>query len=60
MTAGLADALPSPALMPECVYTLPELRYPPRLNVAEQLLDANADGGRAGRPAIIAGGATIT
>jgi 2-aminobenzoate-CoA ligase len=59
MIAALTDALPAPALMPERVYTLAELRYPRRLNVAEQLLDANADGGRAGRPAIIAGGATI-
>jgi 2-aminobenzoate-CoA ligase len=60
MIAALADALPAPALMPERVYTLPELRYSRRLNVAEQLLDANADGGRAGRPAIIAGGTTLT
>jgi 2-aminobenzoate-CoA ligase len=60
MTAGLADALPVPALMPERIYTLPELRYPPRLNVAEQLLDANADGDRAGRTAVAAGGTTIT
>jgi 2-aminobenzoate-CoA ligase len=34
------------------VFTLPETRYPVRLNVATELLDANADGGRAGRPAI--------
>ena len=60
MTAELADALPAPALMPERVYTLPELRYSPRLNVAEQLLDANADGDRAGRTAIIAGGTTLS
>ena len=60
MMPGLGDSLPPPALMPERVYTLPELRYPRRLNVAEQLLDANADGGRAGRPAVVAGGATLT
>src|SRR5688500_14658785 len=60
MTAELADSLPAPALMPERVYTLPELRYPPKLNVAEQLLDANAEGGRAGRTAIIAGGTTLS
>jgi 2-aminobenzoate-CoA ligase len=60
MTAALADALPPPALMPERIYALPELRYPPRLNVAEQLLDANAEGDRAGRPAVIAGGTAIT
>ena len=45
---------------PDRVYTLPELRYPHRLNVGEALLDANADGGRAGRPAIHAGGRVIT
>jgi 2-aminobenzoate-CoA ligase len=60
MMAGLAESLPAPALMPERVYTLPELRYPRRLNVAEQLLDANVDGGRAGRLAVIAGSATLT
>ncbi|MBI1735157.1 MAG: benzoate-CoA ligase family protein [Candidatus Rokubacteria bacterium] len=46
--------------MPDRVYALPELRYPVRLNVATELLDANADGGRAGRAAIHAGGRTIT
>jgi 2-aminobenzoate-CoA ligase len=60
MIAGLAEALPAPALMPERVYTLPGLRYPVRLNVGEQLLDASADGDRAGRPAVVAGGTTIT
>src|SRR5215813_10393024 len=49
MEAGL----PPKALWPERVYTLPETRYPIRLNVADALLDANADGGRAGLPAII-------
>jgi 2-aminobenzoate-CoA ligase len=60
MTVERADALPSPALMPECVYTLPELRYPRRLNVAEHLLDANAEGGRAGRPAVVTAGGVLT
>jgi len=60
MTSGLADALPAPALMPERIYALPELRYPPRLNVGEQLLDVNADGGRAGRTAVVAGDTTLT
>jgi len=59
MTAALPDGLPASALMPERIYTLPELRYPLRLNVAEQLLDANSDGDRAGRPAVIANGDTI-
>jgi 2-aminobenzoate-CoA ligase len=60
MIPRLADALPPPALMPECVYTLPELRYPRQLNVGAQLLDVNADGGRAGRPAVIANGAVLS
>jgi 2-aminobenzoate-CoA ligase len=60
MTPGLADALPAPALMPERIYALPALRYPPLLNVGEQLLDVNAEGDRAGRTAIVAGGTTIT
>jgi 2-aminobenzoate-CoA ligase len=46
--------------MPDRVYALPELRYPVRLNVAAELLDRNADGGRAGRPAIHAGLRTIS
>ncbi|MBI2206860.1 MAG: AMP-binding protein [Candidatus Rokubacteria bacterium] len=46
--------------MPDRVYTLPELRYPVHLNAAVELLDTNADGGRAGRPAIHAGPRTIT
>jgi 2-aminobenzoate-CoA ligase len=54
------DSLPSSALMPDRVYALPELRYPVHLNVAAELLDANADGGRAGRAAIHAGETTIT
>jgi 2-aminobenzoate-CoA ligase len=49
---AIDEGLPPKALWPERVYTLPETRYPIRLNVATELLDANADGGRAGRPAI--------
>jgi 2-aminobenzoate-CoA ligase len=49
---AIEEGLPPKALWPERVYTLPETRYPVRLNVATELLDANADGGRAGRPAI--------
>ena len=60
MIPGVAESLPPATLMPDRVYTLPELRYPVRLNVAVELLDANADGGRGGRPAIHAGSRTIT
>jgi 2-aminobenzoate-CoA ligase len=48
----IEEGLPPPALWPERLYTLPETRYPVRLNVATELLDVHADGGRAGRPAI--------
>jgi 2-aminobenzoate-CoA ligase len=52
MPVALEEGLPPQALWPERVYTLPELRYPARVNVARDLLDVHADGGRAGRPAI--------
>ncbi|MGH7319671.1 MAG: acyl-CoA synthetase [Candidatus Rokuibacteriota bacterium] len=52
MPVPLAEGLPPSHLWPERIYTLPEHRYPVRLNVARELLDANAEGGRAGRPAI--------
>jgi 2-aminobenzoate-CoA ligase len=60
MIPRVADSLPAPEAMPERVYTLPELRYPLRLNVGAELLDANADGDRGGRPAIHAGEQTVT
>jgi 2-aminobenzoate-CoA ligase len=60
MIAGVAASLPPPGLMPDRVYTLPELRYPRRLNVGRELLDANAEGGRAGRPAIHVGPRAIS
>ncbi|HLE43995.1 MAG TPA: benzoate-CoA ligase family protein [Methylomirabilota bacterium] len=52
MPVSLEEGLPPKQLWPERVYTLPEHRYPVRLNVARELLDAHAEGGRAGRPAI--------
>ena len=33
------DNLPEPATWPELIFTLPELRYPTRLNCAVELLD---------------------
>jgi 2-aminobenzoate-CoA ligase len=60
MIPAVAASLPEPRLMPDRVYTLPELRYPERLNVGAALLDANVEGGRAGRPAIHAGASTLT
>jgi len=52
MAVSIEEGLPPKQLWPERIYTLPESRYPVRLNVARELLDANAEGGRAGRPAI--------
>jgi 2-aminobenzoate-CoA ligase len=52
MPVPLAEGLPPKHLWPERVYTLPEHRYPVRLNVARELLDVHAEGDRAGRPAI--------
>lgn len=60
MIPDVQSSLPAPELMPDRVWTLPELRYPLKLNVAAELLDKNADGGSAGRPAIHAGGRTLT
>jgi 2-aminobenzoate-CoA ligase len=60
VAVAIAEGLPPKALWPERLYTLPETRYPVRLNVAEALLDANADGGRGGRPAIHYQGHAVT
>jgi 2-aminobenzoate-CoA ligase len=60
MIPAVAASLPEPGRMPDRVYTLPELRYPARFNVGEVLLDANAEGDRAGQPAIHAGACTLT
>jgi 2-aminobenzoate-CoA ligase len=60
MSFDVPDALPPADRMPDRVYTLPELRYPPTLNVAAELLDRNAEGDGGGRPAIYAGPHVIT
>lgn len=60
MIHSIAECLPPRDLWPEQLYTLPELRYPQRLNVARELLDENVEGGRGGRPAIFFGEQTIT
>ena len=47
------EALPPRELWPELDFTtLPELAYPPRLNCAVELLDANLEAGREGRTAV--------
>src|SRR5262249_7623985 len=44
------DHLPAPADMPEFIFTLPELRYPARLNCVSELVDAWLDKGHGGAP----------
>jgi 2-aminobenzoate-CoA ligase len=39
------DRLPPPALMPELIFELPELRFPPHLNATVALLDARVAAG---------------
>lgn len=60
MIPEVQSSLPAAASMPDRVFALPELRYPLKLNVGAELLDANAEGGHADRPAIHAGGRTLT
>jgi hypothetical protein len=42
------------------LFTLPEVRYPVRLNVARELLDKNAEGDRGHRPAVVFGDRVLT
>ncbi len=60
MAFSVSECLPPRHLMPERIYTLPELRYPARLNIGRELLDRNAEGDRGDRPAIICGTETLT
>ena len=41
------DRLPAPQDLPECLFELPELQFPPRLNAAVALLDARVARGAA-------------
>jgi 2-aminobenzoate-CoA ligase len=60
MIPEIRESLPPAELWPERIYALPELRYPPRLNVGVELLDVQAEGDHAGRPAVYAGERVIT
>ena len=44
------DGLPPPHELPEFLFELPELRYPPRLNSAVELLDKTVAAGHGERP----------
>jgi 2-aminobenzoate-CoA ligase len=54
------DHRPPRELWPELLYTLPELQYPDRLNVAAELLDRHVDEGRGDRPAVLFEGRRLT
>ena len=52
------DHLPPREQWPDLIFTLPELRYPDRLNAAAELLDRHVREGRGGRTALISPTAT--
>jgi 2-aminobenzoate-CoA ligase len=55
------DRLPAPQDLPECLFELPELQFPPRLNAAVALLGARVARGEGARPCIVgADGSTWT
>ncbi len=47
-----ADRLPPPAAMPELLFNLPELQFPPRLNCVAELLDRWVASGQGGQLAV--------
>jgi 2-aminobenzoate-CoA ligase len=53
------DNLPPRAQWPEFRFVLPELRYPPRLNCAVELLDRNVAQGRGDHPALVTPAETL-
>jgi 2-aminobenzoate-CoA ligase len=46
------EQLPPMEQWPELLYDLPELQYPPQVNVATELLDAQVQAGRGDRPVL--------
>jgi len=52
--------LPLSDSLPELVFTLPELQYPPRLNACQELLDRNLEAPRRSRPAIYHQGRVVS
>ncbi len=54
------DHLPLQAQLPEFRFTLPELRYPERLNCVVELLDRWVTGGEGDRPCLITPTETLT
>ena len=54
------ERLPPPEALPEFIFDLPELQFPPRLNCAAELLDRAVAEGRGGRPCIQGAGVRWT
>ncbi len=54
------DRLPAPAAMPELLFELPALQFPPRLNCAAELLDRWVAQGQGGRLALVGHGVRWT
>src|SRR5689334_1254813 len=54
------DSLPPHEHWPALRFTLPQLRYPPRLNCAVELLDRHVAHGRGDHPAVITPTETLT
>ncbi|MBV8116899.1 MAG: AMP-binding protein, partial [Candidatus Eremiobacteraeota bacterium] len=50
------EHLPRPELMPDLLFTLPELRFPERMNAIEYFVDRHVHHGRGGRRCIVAPG----
>jgi 2-aminobenzoate-CoA ligase len=53
------DRLPAAADLPEFLFELPELQFPPRLNAAVELLDERVRRGDGGRACVIGGDAAV-
>jgi 2-aminobenzoate-CoA ligase len=54
------DNLPTPELMPEFRFTLPELQYPERLNCAVEFIDRQIEAGHGNRPCIVSPSETLS
>lgn len=54
------ERLPPPALLPELLFELPGLQFPPRLNCATELLDRHVAAGQGGRLCIQGAGVRWT
>ena len=48
-----SGCLPPPDLLPDRIFQIPELEYPPNLNACRELLDRNLGGKQGDRPAIL-------